>query len=500
MGESKPAKRTETIDIDGKSYTLSYIENPDNPNYIQDISKYMNYKAKQLKNVNQSLRNNELTFFMGLALNIADDFFKERMKRVSILNENTQKFNHSIEALQTENNDLKEKLKTAGETIAELKKGGTVVKLEHIISDYKEKNDELQNELTDIKNMQNDSNNIINIQKNKIADLSENLDKSISEITAAKEKFGVCTSSDTCVSIVEQLKAENSSLNTSISQLKEANEKLRGLIDENVDIERLEADIKTLQNEKISLNEEINSLKNDIDNINDLNNKILYENERLNAEIQQYNDKMTEYEDSIQLLQQQLNEKNKLIDEKEEKLNELQQQLDSKNKEYKAVNALLEKTVSESNNISLLYNQTKQDADKFKIQLDDTRAQLSNALKEVVSVNGALDKSVNESAAYNEKILEYESNIENINKQLLYKDDELKNIKEEFENIKNELETAKNEVSRLSVIDSNKADESAKYKAEAEALKVQLLMAKSDLNKAKSQLGNAKKELENYKK
>ena len=72
-----------SVKIGNINYNLSTNESDE---YINGVAKYINNKMDELSSVYNSLNKNSTSFLLVLALNIADDLFKQRQ----LFNKNTK--------------------------------------------------------------------------------------------------------------------------------------------------------------------------------------------------------------------------------------------------------------------------------------------------------------------------------------------------------------------------------------------------------------------------
>ena len=107
------ANKIEVI-ISGEVFTLIANENE---SYIQQLARYIDRKTYEIQNSKSNANINPATRSLLLAVNIADDLFKEKEKSNSaVVNE------EAIRALNEENKVLSERIRALEEALAETKK------------------------------------------------------------------------------------------------------------------------------------------------------------------------------------------------------------------------------------------------------------------------------------------------------------------------------------------------------------------------------------------
>lgn len=93
---SSPEKKQVEVKIGNFKYNLTTTESEE---YIYGIAKYINNKIDEISATHRSINKDTIPFFLTMALNIADDLFKQRKqftkssKSLKTLEENFSKIN-----------------------------------------------------------------------------------------------------------------------------------------------------------------------------------------------------------------------------------------------------------------------------------------------------------------------------------------------------------------------------------------------------------------------
>ena len=112
------SKNNTKVLIDGQVYTLSGQESEE---YIQKVALYINNKLDELKKSDNGQLLNTRLLNVLLALNIADELFKER-DRITVLEEEMADRDQRIEELQSVIAESEEAKSSLNEKIGELEK------------------------------------------------------------------------------------------------------------------------------------------------------------------------------------------------------------------------------------------------------------------------------------------------------------------------------------------------------------------------------------------
>lgn len=263
-------KNTISVKIGNIKYNLSTNENEE---YINGIVKYINSKMDELSSIYDTLNKNSTSFLLVLALNIADDLFKQRQefnkvtksmsefeKNISSLTNQLAEFKDKIETLQANNNSkeetisfLENKLKNLDnqneDQIESLKneKDDIISSLEQKLSSVIQDKDVLIEEKDNlISNLENKISTLLEEKNN----ISLNINSKLDAIVSEKDK------------VIFNLKQSLDEKNLIIDNLKDnLNETTTKLSSNNTEDIILEKDIKILE-----LEEEIEKLKARINN------------------------------------------------------------------------------------------------------------------------------------------------------------------------------------------------------------------------------------------
>lgn len=263
-------KNTISVKIGNIKYNLSTNENEE---YINGIVKYINSKMDELSSIYDTLNKNSTSFLLVLALNIADDLFKQRQefnkvtksmsefeKNISSLTNQLAEFKDKIETLQANNNSkeetisfLENKLKNLDnqneDQIESLKneKDDIISSLEQKLSSVIQDKDVLTEEKDNlISNLENKISTLLEEKNN----ISLNINSKLDAIVSEKDK------------VIFNLKQSLDEKNLIIDNLKDnLNETTTKLSSNNTEDIILEKDIKILE-----LEEEIEKLKARINN------------------------------------------------------------------------------------------------------------------------------------------------------------------------------------------------------------------------------------------
>lgn len=121
MKEARPVK----VVIDGEVYELASDENPE---YVQSVATYIDGKIKEIYRKRNNIYINTKLKSLFIALNIADDLFKER-KNVETIKKENKELNESLvdymdenAKLIQENTMLKEKISLLEKEMIDVKK------------------------------------------------------------------------------------------------------------------------------------------------------------------------------------------------------------------------------------------------------------------------------------------------------------------------------------------------------------------------------------------
>lgn len=270
-------KNTISVKIGNIKYNLSTNENEE---YINGIAKYINNKMDELSSIYDTLNKNSTSFLLVLALNIADDLFKQRQqfnkatkamsefeKNISSLTNQLAEFKTKIETLQASNNSKEE-------TISFLEN-----KLKNLDNQNDDQIESLKTDLANIKKEKDDiisslEQNLSSITQDKDALIEEkdnlisNLENKISSLLEEKNNISLNINSklDAIVSekdkVIFNLKQSLDEKNLIIDNLKDnLNETTTKLSSNDTEDIILEKDIKILE-----LEEEIEKLKAHINN------------------------------------------------------------------------------------------------------------------------------------------------------------------------------------------------------------------------------------------
>lgn len=268
-------KNTISVKIGNIKYNLSTNENEE---YINGIVKYINNKMDELSSIYDTLNKNSTSFLLVLALNIADDLFKQRQE----FNKATKAISEFEKTISSLTNQLTD-AKTNAQTLqaSNDSKEETISFLEDKLKKLDNQNDNQDNQIEsltkDLANTKKEKDDIISSLQQKLSSITqdknaslEEKDKLISDLenkisTLLEEKnnisLNINSKLDTVVSekdkIIFNLKQSLEEKNLIIDNLKDnLNETTTRLSSNDTEDIILEKDIKILE-----LEEEIEKLK-----------------------------------------------------------------------------------------------------------------------------------------------------------------------------------------------------------------------------------------------
>lgn len=232
-----------SVKIGNIKYNLSTNESDD---YIKGIAKYINSKMDELSSIYDNLNKNSTSFLLVLALNIADDLFKQRQ----LFNRNSkliEELESKINSLSNNNIELENKIKDSANLCNN--KENSIKYLEDKIKDITKQKDDALSSLDKLKSL--------------IADKDSIISKLESELNS-KPDYDVTSSlqeKDETISILKKsLEEKDLIIDNLKDNLNETTIKLSNIPD--IEELELEKDIKILE-----LEEEIENLKSQLKNI-----------------------------------------------------------------------------------------------------------------------------------------------------------------------------------------------------------------------------------------
>lgn len=173
---SSPEKKQVEVKIGNFKYNLTTTESEE---YINGIAKYINNKIDEISTTHRSINKDTIPFFLTMALNIADDLFKQRKqftkssKSLKTLEENFSKINE----VNLNNEQLKNSLEKKN------------LEIEYLKNEFSKNLNKKEQELASLKE---EFNNINKIKDKKISDLKGtigSLEKKIQEFTSNEDEL-----------------------------------------------------------------------------------------------------------------------------------------------------------------------------------------------------------------------------------------------------------------------------------------------------------------------
>lgn len=275
-----PEKINVEVKIGNIKYNLTTNESEE---YINGIAKYINNKIQELSVSHKNLNSNSIPFFITMALNIADDLFKQR-KQFAQSSKSLKHLEESYSKLN-ENNLYAENLK---------------IKLE-------EKNSEISSLKNEILNISMEKDNQVNLLKDNYLNIIKSKDEEIDSLTNK-----INNSNDEIIYLKEQINNSNDEINSLTEEIIKLNEEINSLTEKTSDSNN---EINSLTEEISNLNEEISSLTQQINNSND---EIIYLREKTsnsNNEINSLTEEISVLNQTISSLQKKTDEFSSLEDE-----------------------------------------------------------------------------------------------------------------------------------------------------------------------------------------
>lgn len=280
-------KKIEVV-IGGRAYNLAGMESPE---YIEMVAKYLDSKLNELKASSSPNIVYDESFPIILALNIADDLFKEKENKSNTSTVITKENENSVVA------DLSKRLNDQTKDMTELKNQysikvndynilldqfeakskevdglkTTIINLEDVIEKFERKTDMLNGDITELKGK-------VDEKSQYITDLNAKINSKNQELNTLSKKLN---EKNVALSELNQKAAEkNIKLNNVNKErddlavkLKSANSNIKSLEGE---IEKLKKENKDLTGEKESLRKDVASVKDQFDTFKsslDINNE-----------------------------------------------------------------------------------------------------------------------------------------------------------------------------------------------------------------------------------
>lgn len=159
-------KKIIEVKIGNIKYNLSTTENED---YIKGIAKYVNNKITEFSQLYTNINKNSTSFFLIIALNIANDLFKQR-QQFTMSSKQLEDFKKTLETKEKDNlsiDKLKIILEEKDKEINKLKTENKNI--------LKQKNDE-------ISAIEEESLNLLYERENEIAGLKKEIEKLSSQL------------------------------------------------------------------------------------------------------------------------------------------------------------------------------------------------------------------------------------------------------------------------------------------------------------------------------
>lgn len=208
MSDKKETKKTELVEviIDNRMYKLSCTESED---YVYSIASYINKKIKEIGNTTSNVIKNSYSFFILVAINIADELFKERAKN-KLFDEQVNQFEtlkRENERLSTQLIKTKEEKEVIDNKFNSLKKEKNNIEVE--FNNLKKEKNNIEIEFNNLKkekeNIETEFNNTKNelvatvdsfsipedVYKHELELKDEQLKKYKNELNVAKSQLGI---------------------------------------------------------------------------------------------------------------------------------------------------------------------------------------------------------------------------------------------------------------------------------------------------------------------
>lgn len=276
-------KQIEVV-IDDKAYNLAGVENE---KYIRNISEYVDKKIKEISSSAIGVAKNSSAFLVLVALNIADDFYREKDSVKVKIKKATESLTEQINKLNEENKELTAKLEQSENEKAELAAESEKAVSEDIAQQaeiYKREYENLKEQMKEVKLELNKAKSQLGSAKcelEKHKNEKNDLKISLSNIKDEKDKLENSLESEKNANnelrvALEGIKNENNMLKNGYDKLKDSQNG-----DEGLKIAQLEKELEDTCKELEAYKE--NEIKN-----NNLIEKAQREAELAKAELAEY--------------------------------------------------------------------------------------------------------------------------------------------------------------------------------------------------------------------
>lgn len=263
--------------IGGKIYKLS---GQDSPDYIQTVARYIDAKLSDLKRAATPSIVYDDSFPIILALNIADDLFKERENKVSSISEGSEGYNDRLMVQAREMTELKNQL--ASKT-----------------NDYKLLLDQFESKSSEVDGLKT---NIINKE-----DKIEALEKKQEEIKAALEEANgrIEEKSQYITNLNAKISDKNQELNSLSKKLAEKNNALNELnkksADRNIKLNNVNKERDDLAIKLKSANSSIRNLESNAQKAAEAMDKMTAERNDYKAKYELLQEQFEVYKKSLEM-------------------------------------------------------------------------------------------------------------------------------------------------------------------------------------------------------